>query len=718
MIDWFAGIGGIRLGFERVFGVDAATVFISEIDKHARATYTENFPNSPPIDGDITQIPAEKIPPFDICLAGFPCQAFSVAGRRGGFNDDYHGTCRGTLFLDVVRICDFHKPKIIFCENVKGLVGHDRGRTFKIICAAFEQIGYKIFYKVLNSRDFGLAQNRERIYIVCFRKDIAPENFSFPAPTDEKFFIGDILEHAPVPSKYYLSDVYLENLREHRRRHEAAGHGFGYEIKNLDGVANALVCGGMGRERNLIVDAREHSLTPTTKIHGAINLENIRKLTPREWARLQGFGDDFRLILPDTQLYKQFGNTVSINVIEVIAHEIRRVLEPMSGNKGEWSELYAPVKLLADGVVNAGNCRLPVLKIFREDVAGFKLEFRRTKDFVERFQNGDRIWKIKASELAGMAEKILRGIKNYSGDQGAFELDGAEEIMRLLGLTKIKSPANKKADLELEIYDAFTGTSSVRRYSIKSDLGSPPTLLNASGATNFRFKIFGVDDAQAEQINSIDSRTKIRDRIKKIPRLEFDSCKKIFADNLRLIDSNMEKILGEMLRLYYGEGICDCTKLATTLEVRDPLNVHVENFYRNNLKKFLCAVALGLKPAAKWNGLDEANGGYLLVDGDGKISVFPLHDRDEFKTYLLNNTRLETPSASRHNFGTISGGGAEVYRLQPTNSFQVKKFFAENFLDDAQKFFRRAEIFSGKKIPSRVSRGTQGFVTRRSRIFL
>ena len=676
MIDLFAGIGGIRLGFERVFGSEAATVFVSEIDKFARTTYAENFPDDVPIDGDIKEIPAEKIPPFDICLAGFPCQAFSIAGRHGGFDDNYYGTCRGTLFLDVVRICDYHKPKIIFCENVKGLVGHDKGRTFKIICNAFEQIGYKIFYKVLNSRDFGLAQNRERIYIVCFRKDIAPENFSFPAPTDEKIFIGDILEYAPVPAKYYLSNVYLETLREHRRRHEAAGNGFGYEIKSLDGVANALVCGGMGRERNLIVDAREHSTVPTTNIRGAINDENIRKLTPREWARLQGFGDDFRLILPDTHLYKQFGNTVSIDVIAAIAQEIRSVLEPMKYNRGEWSELYALLKILADGKVDAEKSSLPVTKIFREDVAGFKLEFRLQKNFVERYQNGDRVWKIKSSEFAEAAKRILLGI-NLGGDgKISFEIHGAEKILQMLGLTKIKAPANKKSDLELEIYDTFTGAKFVRGYSIKSDLGSPPTLFNASQATNFRFKVFGVDDALAEKINSIETRKKIQDRLSMIERLEFDSvCKKIFADNLSLVDSNMEKILGEMLKIFYVERIADCADLATELERRDPLKRGLENFYRVKIKKFLCAVALGLRPATKWNGLDEANGGYLIVDKRGELSVFTLHNRDEFETYLLNNTRLETPSTNRHNFGTIhAGGGGFSYRPQPADSFQVKIF--------------------------------------------
>lgn len=167
MINLFAGIGGIRLGFERAFGENTQTVFASEIDPHAQMTYSANFEDNLNIEGDITEIEAENIPPSDICLAGFPCQAFSVAGRKAGFNDDYYGTCRGTLFLDVVRICDYHKPKVIFCENVKGLVIHDRGRTFKIICDAFREIGYKVHCKILNSKNFGLAQNRDIIYTIC-----------------------------------------------------------------------------------------------------------------------------------------------------------------------------------------------------------------------------------------------------------------------------------------------------------------------------------------------------------------------------------------------------------------------------------------------------------------------------------------------------------------------------------------------------------------------
>lgn len=326
-IDLFAGIGGIRLGFERAFGADIQTVFASEWDEYAQKTYSLNFKDSFPIAGDITKIAEADIPDFDICLAGFPCQAFSLAGKRMGFADDYKGMCRGTLFQDVVRICEYHKPKVIFCENVKGLTIHDKGRTFKVITKAFEQIGYTVYSQILNSRDFGVPQNRERIYIVCFRKDIDASGFSFPEATDRTKCLQDILEDAPISPKYYLSSVYLETLRRHKARHEAKGHGFGYEIRPLEGIAGAIVCGGMGRERNLIVDERPHSMIPVTRIQGGVNSENVRKLTPREWARLQGFPDSYKLELSDTHLYKQFGNSVTVNVIAAIAEKIRLVLE-------------------------------------------------------------------------------------------------------------------------------------------------------------------------------------------------------------------------------------------------------------------------------------------------------------------------------------------------------------------------------------------------------
>ncbi len=326
-VDLFAGIGGIRMGFDRAFKDAIETVFVSEWDEYAQQTYRLNFNDDFDIAGDITKIDEKDIPPFDICLAGFPCQAFSFAGKKMGFDDDYKGMSRGTLFRDVVRICEYHKPKVIFCENVKGLKAHDKGRTFEVIKRSFEQIGYTVHTAVLNSRYFGVPQNRERIYIVCFDNRIDSSRFTFPEPEGIEVCLKDILEDAPVSPKYYLSDTYMESLKKHRARHEARGNGFGYEIRPLDGVSGAIVCGGMGRERNLIVDHREHSMIPVTHIKGKINDEDVRKLTPREWARLQGFPDTFKLELSDTHLYKQLGNSVTVNVIEAIANNIKKVME-------------------------------------------------------------------------------------------------------------------------------------------------------------------------------------------------------------------------------------------------------------------------------------------------------------------------------------------------------------------------------------------------------
>lgn len=326
-IDLFAGIGGIRLGFEQAFGDKLKTVFVSEWDKNAQTTYKANFEDEFEISGDITKINEFDVPSFDICLAGFPCQAFSLAGQRKGFNDDYKGISRGTLFFDVARICALHKPKMIFCENVKGLTIHDKGRTFNIIKRTLEELGYTVHEKVLNSRNFGVPQNRERIYIVAFRNDIDSTCFSFPEATDSSKTIKDIIEKEPVSAKYYLSDVYVETLRRHRARHEAKGNGFGYEIRDWDGIAGAIVCGGMGRERNLLIDKRQTNLTPVTHIKGKVNEEGIRKMTPREWARLQGYPDTYRLPLSDVHIYKQLGNSVSVPVIKAIAQSVKHILE-------------------------------------------------------------------------------------------------------------------------------------------------------------------------------------------------------------------------------------------------------------------------------------------------------------------------------------------------------------------------------------------------------
>ena len=319
-IDLFAGIGGFRLAFQTLKG---KCVFTSEQDKYSKQTYQANFGELP--FGDITKPNTKKYIPddFDVLCAGFPCQAFSIAGKRGGFEDT-----RGTLFFDVAEIIKKKKPKAIFLENVKGLRSHDKGRTLATILNVLrEDLGYYVPKpQIINAKEFGVPQNRERIFIVGFRQDLGIKEFDYPEPTNKKIILKDILEIEKVSVKYYLSEVYLQTLRDHKARHESKGNGFGYEIISDSGIANAVVCGGMGRERNLVYDDRLTDFTPVTNIKGEVNKEGIRKMTPREWARLQGYPDSYRIVVSDAQAYKQFGNSVAVPAIQATAKKIIKKL--------------------------------------------------------------------------------------------------------------------------------------------------------------------------------------------------------------------------------------------------------------------------------------------------------------------------------------------------------------------------------------------------------
>ncbi len=313
-IDLFAGIGGIRLAFQNIGG---KCIFSSEWDRYAQITYEKNFGEVP--FGDITKINEKDIPEHDILVAGFPCQAFSIAGKRGGFDDT-----RGTLFFDVARILKEKKPKAFFLENVKGLINHDKGKTLKVILNTLrEDLDYYVPEpQIINAKDFGVPHNRERIFIVGFKKDFKVNEFKYPNPLNKKVYINDIIEDKPVSVKYYLSTQYLNTLEEHKKRHEIKGNGFGYEIISNDSIANAIVVGGMGRERNLIIDNRLTDFTPVTHIKGVVNRNGIRRMTPREWARLQGFPDEFIIDVSDAQAYKQFGNSVAVPAVQATAKEV------------------------------------------------------------------------------------------------------------------------------------------------------------------------------------------------------------------------------------------------------------------------------------------------------------------------------------------------------------------------------------------------------------
>ncbi len=303
LIDLFAGIGGIRLGFQKVFDKKASFVFSSEIDKYAQKTYYENFRDLP--KGDITLIDASEIPSFDILLAGFPCQPFSNAGLKKGFNDT-----RGTLFFDIARIIKHHKPKVVFLENVKGFKNHDKGNTFRVVKNSLEDMGYKVYAKVLNAKDFGVPQNRERIYIVAFLDNLV--EFEFPTKIDKDTKLGKILLNK-VDEKYTISDRLWAGHQRRKKEHKAKGNGFGYSIFNHDSIYTSTMSARYYKDGSEILIEQKG--------------KNPRKITPREAARLQGFPDDFKIPVSDTQSYKQFGNSVAVPVIEAIAKNILKVID-------------------------------------------------------------------------------------------------------------------------------------------------------------------------------------------------------------------------------------------------------------------------------------------------------------------------------------------------------------------------------------------------------
>ena len=319
-IDLFAGIGGFRLALQNLGG---KCVFTSEWDKEAKRTYKANFGERP--FGDITKEETKSYIPdeFDLLCAGFPCQAFSIAGKRGGFEDT-----RGTLFFDVAEIIKRKRPKAVFVENVKCLTSHNGGKTLATILNVLRNdLGYFVPEpQIVNAKDFGVPQNRERIYIVGFRNDLGIESFEYPKPSLEKVTFADIKEEKVPPTKYFLSTQYLQTLINHKERHESKGNGFGYAIIPDDQISNAIVVGGMGRERNLVLDHRITDFTPTTHIKGTVNREGIRKMTPREWARLQGFPDDYLIPVADASAYKQFGNSVAVPAIQATANEIIKLI--------------------------------------------------------------------------------------------------------------------------------------------------------------------------------------------------------------------------------------------------------------------------------------------------------------------------------------------------------------------------------------------------------
>lgn len=335
----------------------------------------------------------------------------------------------------------------------------------------------------------------------------------------------------------------------------------------------------------------------------------------------------------------------------------------ITGNRGEWSELYALIKLMYTGRLYAADenakrlddVYFPILRILRNYATPKQIDYIIHDNNVDIVLAGDRVSSIDKEQLAKITRLIYAGI--LAGSDRAFEIEGAPEVMEEMHIDRISAASSDKTDITMQIHDVHTGYDPICGFSIKSELGSAPTLLNASGATNFVYEVKGITDEDMNRINVIDTKTKILDRIAdimahgemKYVRVANDN----FLSNLMLIDSYMDNIIADMLLAFYQNKATNCKDLVDIVEDNDPLGYPRRGFYEYKFKKFLCSVALGMMPSKAWDGHDEANGGYVIVKENGDILAYHLYNRGAFETYLLNNTKLERGSTSRHGFASI-----------------------------------------------------------------
>jgi DNA (cytosine-5)-methyltransferase 1 len=310
-IDLFAGLGGFRIALE---SLGAKCVYSNEWDKHVAQVYADNFNDTP--EGDITKVDETTIPDHDILCAGFPCQAFSISGKQRGFEDS-----RGTLFFDVARIVKEKKPKIVFMENVKNFAMHDNGRTLAVVKATMEELGYTFNQKVLNAVDYGIPQKRERIYMVCFRNDLNIESFSYPKPFKLTRHVEDFLldDEAMVRPLYVdRPDTYFNDTKDNQ-----------YSSKSIRlGIVNK---GGQGERiystKGIAITLSAYGGGIFAKTGGYLINGKTRKLHPRECARIMGYPDSYKICSSANQAYKQFGNSVVIDILQLIAIEIGKKMK-------------------------------------------------------------------------------------------------------------------------------------------------------------------------------------------------------------------------------------------------------------------------------------------------------------------------------------------------------------------------------------------------------
>lgn len=612
-IDLFAGIGGFHEALTRL---SMECVFASEIDEQARKTYLANHKiDKTSFNRDIRSIAPSEIPDHDILCAGFPCQPFSQAGYKKGFNDGDKSE-RGNLFFCIIDILEAKKPAAYIIENVRHLLKHDNGRTFKIICKHLEDIDYTINYKVLKASEYGLPQHRPRIFIVGFNKKLVDTFWAFNFPL-------------PIPLKMTMSDVWDGNCNRD----------IGFTLR-------------VGGRRSPIDDRRNWD-------GYEVNGEVVR-IQPKQGIKMMGFPASFHFPVSNTEAMKQLGNSVCVDVVYHVAREVKEYLEQhtikkesketqLKGtlNKGEWSEFYAFIRLLLDEYLFWGNTEGNPLSeyviVFKLKHNKAEIEYHKINGQIEiRDVFGTTINILTIEELIKQIsiEEIYQAIKS---SKGSFAMPKIKEYFELLQIQSFKGSSYSKGDLNISFNCNETQYLS-QDVDLKSDIGSLPTLLNASSATNFIFEVKHFT-GDIDRINNITTKYKIRDRLLQIQKLgstlEFVKCEKeIYSNNLKKVDSLMPQILANLLAQYYrGEG----GKISELVTDENEIC---------RIKDYLKAVLLGMFSSKKWDGNYTANGS-ILVRKQGDLVLYHVIKDKILKDYLFYNTKLDTPSSTRHRFGNL-----------------------------------------------------------------
>lgn len=346
----------------------------------------------------------------------------------------------------------------------------------------------------------------------------------------------------------------------------------------------------------------------------------------------------------------------------------------ITGNKGEWSEIYALFKLLGEKNLFAGDADLkkvetlfyPIIKIIRNETGG-NYEYEISRDLVV-VSGGKEELRIPVKTFSEQAAKLLSKIKE---SKGSFSIPEIEAFMNSVNCRTLKAKSSSKTDIRIVIHDQRINQTAELGFSIKSQLGGDSTLLNAGKTTNFVYQIYGFKGSpiDIERINAIDSRSKIKDRIEEVQKLEgklkFLSLEQdIFKNNLVLIDSLLPNILAEVIKQFFTSNLSTVSEIANEISSKNPLGYDTQfshSFYEYKIKRFLTDAALGMTPSKVWGGLYDATGGYLIVKEDGEILCYHIYNRNQFEDYLFHNTKLETASSTRHDFGKVLSKGDNIY---------------------------------------------------------